>query len=706
MTDVSSHIESLSLRLQQLGWPLLVLLTAAAVAAAVWYYRTTRPEPEGLLRPLLITLRAAALALLLIGLAEPVLTVVHAITSRETVAVLVDTSTSMHDAAGGAPATVLDAITRVQSALDGGARMYGFDTGVRELGAQPEFVGPATDITGAVEAALKDRGTAAVVLISDGRWNLGEDPAGSALPAVAPVYTVFTGSGGGEPDVSLRSVSAANIGRAGDSLMVELEIGVSGDAGGFIPVTLSENGGTLAATTVSLDSAATARVRLPLPLGRPGDHRYTATIAPERDSRAENNSREFDVQVLKSTFTVLLSAPLPSPDLAFIRRAVEADGAFSLAVDTGLQGSAAISEAALPDTLDAVIVLDGGGPVLKENAAAVARKVSDGTGIWFIGSTPPGPELSPLTGEMPFSFTDSVAAPETGVLLQLTDAGRGHFITAGSQGGIDAASWPALPPLTSIERVMAASDARVLATTLPAEANGGTLPAIIAGTAGSGKTLAIPISGLWRWRLRMAGANRSDTMFGSFVTGCLRWLTTRPDTEPLRVTTGSRDYAAGAEIDFEGRLFDNVFSPVAGAEIGVTVDGNPAWRLFLDDTGAGLYTGTLRGMPSGEHTYHAEAYLDNRLLAGTDGSFTVAGFSLDMLDGPADPAVMRLIAERTGGIAVTPGGIDSLLADLTPSFTSERRESSHRPALNPAFPLIAVTLLAVEWGIRKRRGMI
>ena len=704
MTDVSSHIESITLHLQNLGAPLLVLLIAAAIAASVWYYRTTHPAPEGLMRPVLVTLRASALALLLIGLAEPVLTLVRSLTQRDTVAVLLDTSISMNNVSDNSTAPALDAAASIESSLGDGVRIYGFDTGVREIDSQPSFDGPATDITGAIEAVLRNRDVSSVVLISDGRWNLGENPAGSALPRDVPVYTVFT-PGREVRDAAIRSVSAANIGHAGDSLMVEIEITAGGQRDP-IPVMISEEGAILSTVTVHLDSVSAARVRLPLSLDSPGDHRYIASIAPEGDSRTENNSREFGVQVLKSSFTVLLSAPLPSADLAFIRRAIESDGAFALVLDVNLPGGGSTVAVAI-DSLDAVIVLDGGGPYLHNNADVIAGRVRDGAGIWFAGSAPPGPELAPLTGAMPFAFTDSIAEPETGVLLQLKEMGQGHFITSGEQGGLDAEDWPALPPLTSILRVTAEEpEVQVLAVTLPAGENDAVLPAVVTGMAGNGRVLAIPCSGLWRWQLRMAGADRSDTMFDAFVTGCIRWLTASPETDPLRVTTGSAVYPGGAEIDFEGRLYDHVFSPLPGAEIDVTVDDNPAWRLFLGETTPGLYTGMLRGIPSGEHSFRAAAYLDNRMIAEYEGSFTVADFSLDMLDASADPGVMRAIAERTGGISVTPSGIDSVLIAAVPSFTSERRESVHHPYLHPAFPLIAIMLLVIEWGIRKRRGMI
>ena len=64
------------------------------------------------------------------------------------------------------------------------------------------------------------------------------------------------------------------------------------------------------------------------------------------------------------------------------------------------------------------------------------------------------------------------------------------------------------------------------------------------------------------------------------------------------------------------------------------------------------------------------------------------------------------IARKTGGISVTPAGIDSVLSRLKPQIESERREENLYLALNPFLPFLAVLLLAIEWAIRKQRGMI
>jgi len=77
-----------------------------------------------------------------------------------------------------------------------------------------------------------------------------------------------------------------------------------------------------------------------------------------------------------------------------------------------------------------------------------------------------------------------------------------------------------------------------------------------------------------------------------------------------------------------------------------------------------------------------------------------------MLDSSPDHKLLGQIARKTGGISVTPAGIDSVISRLQPHRESERQEENHHLALNPLLPFLAVGLLAIEWVIRKQRGMI
>jgi hypothetical protein len=699
-------IDSLVVRLTALPVWLFPILLAAGTGFALWYYRDPVPPASRGMRHLLVALRAGAFALLFLALAEPVLGIIRTATRTFRVAMLLDTSSSMEQA--GNPARredALAALETVRSRLGNRGLYLAFDERIRPLrGGEPVFTGPATDLASALKQVAAERDIAACVVIGDGRWNRGEDPAAIALPEDIPVHTVLAGEPSATPDVVLRAISAPPLGHDARTVPVEITVAAHGTAAGTIPVEILEKGRPAASGTITLQEGAAGRVVLDLPLRGTGEHTFTARVIPSFADRKENNSRTFTLRVLKSVFRVLLLAPSPSPDRAFLRRTVEADSA--LAVRTVISAGSAESGGTFPDTLpeyDAVIILDGGGFALTpERMQRLARRVSEGMGLWMLGSTPIAAG-SALASVLPVAFPGAAAHSASGPGVMLSEAGRNHFVTA---SGPDRENWETLPPLSSLLTVQPGPESVVLLTTAPSPQRKDTLPVLVAGTAGKGKTLAMPVSGFWRWRLMMEGAGKSGAFFDTFVRGAVRWLTSEAEISPLTVVTDTKTYLGGQEIFFEGRVFDAVYRPVSGAEVSLTLDGDSSRRVILDETRSGVYTGSALSAVPGDHSWAATAYLDGNRHGEASGKYTVESFSLELLDSSPDPESLRALAERTGGLPTTAAGIDSVLQRLTPRSVAEREERERYLALHPLLPGLIILLLSVEWFIRKRRGMI
>jgi hypothetical protein len=174
----------------------------------------------------------------------------------------------------------------------------------------------------------------------------------------------------------------------------------------------------------------------------------------------------------------------------------------------------------------------------------------------------------------------------------------------------------------------------------------------------------------------------------------------------LTISTDSKSYLSGQEIFFEGRVFDSVFMPVAGAEVSLTVDNDQSQKVILEEKKPGTYTGIARSTSPGSHSFTAAAYVNGKRYAEQKGSFGVENYSLEMLDSSPDPQLLGELARKTGGLAVTAAGADSVLSRIKTQTAIERQEKDYPLTLNPLIPLLIILFLGVEWTIRKRRGMI
>ena len=694
----------MTVHLQTLGAVWLLLLSVLAVAGAIWYYRDTTPPVPPPVRYLFVGLRALALLVLLVALAEPVVGIVRSVNREEKVVVLLDTSSSMAGKQDPERARRADRVIGELRTVLGRHGIYQtFDSSSGEYIYPPKFTGAATDIAGAVETALTTHLPSSVVLVTDGRWNLGADPAGSSLPDEVPVHTVVVGEEPAGPDVVLDRISAPAVGYDGDSIDVDVFLRASRASNDEITVEIREDGGTIVQDVVTVGEGRTGRVRLKLPLSGPGLHRFEALLTVPFEEPRENNRRLFDVRVVKSSFRLLVIADAPDPDLAFLRRVIESSDDFS-AVSVISAGASEPLSSEMPDTFDefdAILLVDGGGIGAGSLAETLSGAVANGAGIMFLGSTLP--KEGALSAMLPLSARGDIHDGE--YYVGIAESGITHFITSGMLGDYTGSLAGFLPPVNSIHAVTPLPDStRVL---LRARSADGTenLPVLITGRYGSGKVVLLPVSGIWRWKLMLEGAGRETGMYTNFILGTLRWLTSKTDESPLTIKTGRRTYLSGEDVVFDARLFDNVFSPVSGADIAVTIDNGPG-KIMLDEKERTVYTGAYRGAAPGKHAYRAIAYVDNRPAAVAVGEFMVQDVSLEMLDSSPDFATMGYLSAHTGGLSVTPAGIDSLTGILKPSYKHERLEENNYLALNPLMPLLAVVLLAVEWWLRKRRGMI
>ncbi|MFC1511721.1 hypothetical protein ACFL5H_00820 [Candidatus Latescibacterota bacterium] len=709
MPQANTVINAVSVTLSVFPWWLAVLLAFLALALAVRFYRETVPPIAGWRRAALITLRAMVLLLVIFGLIEPVLRVTATVTRPSLTAVVLDTSASM--AYDADPARRRDAsatLETLRSGLGETAAYFAFDTALRPSdGEEVSFTGNGTDIATAITAAAGKPDVTAVVLISDGCFNLGEDPSSAARPLGVSVHTIAVGSPETARDAVITGISVSPIGREGTDLPLEVNLAATVPFDTPFPITVSEDDDIVATGSASLTETSATRITLMLPLRGVGTHEFDVEIDPPGDENRANNTRQFTVHALKNTFWILIAAAKPSSDLAFLRRVIDADESFSLDIAVGT-GAAGDIMRALPgdlDSYDAIIILDGADGLLTPSVTdALHSRISAGGGLWLLGSSAPGHGGEAFLRDMPFRLSGET---QNGRAFRVvpTEAGRTHFVTSASTEVAE--SWRYLPPLTSILPISPiAGRGVILAEIVPEIPRENPLPAIFTGTIGAGKLLVMPLSGIWRWSLMMTGAGRESGFFDRFVAGALNWLTTETDTSPLTVSTGYQSYLSGETINFEARLFDNVYAPVSGAEITLVIDDNPSTRTILEESRPAVYTASLPGPNTGTHTYRATAYRDGNSFAETTGSFTVQEFSLEMLRPEADPRMMRTIAALTGGVAASPAGVDSVIAALSPQPIVERSDREYYPTVNPLIPFLILTLLIFEWGIRKYRGMI
>uniref|UniRef100_A0A832I419 VWA domain-containing protein n=1 Tax=Eiseniibacteriota bacterium TaxID=2212470 RepID=A0A832I419_UNCEI len=703
-------------------WLPLALLSAGAVALALWAYRFAIPPLPAFARRALATLRAAALLALLWLLAQPVL--LRARGGEARVVVLLDRSASMDlpaapNAAGGAPArsraaAAERAVAALRSAWRGRAALEVVPFASR-LAADSADAGPrgATalgDALAALGRAPAGEAAGAVVVVSDGAVNAGEDPVSAARALGLPVHAVLIGDPGGD-DRAIEGIEASAAARVGEATPVRVRVRSTEPRGTPLPVELLDGGRVIGRSTAIAPGGGEVTVEFrPVP-ARPGLAVWTARVdSLAGEVTAANNARQVAVEVAPGRLGVVIVSAGLNWDLTFVRRALAGDS--SLAVTTWVRerdGFRALERrrAGAPGEADlrgaAVVVLDALDPASVSPGfdRALAAFVRGGGGLLLFGGPAPGVSR----------FRRGALGAELGVELDAAALGRAGTPVPGPearellQWEDDAAraeqAWRAAAPLADLAPVTPGAGDRVLVG-----AAGGGPPLLLARRVGRGQALFVNGTGTWRWSLA-AHDDRSGERGRRLWRRVARWLAEPVQGEPLRVRPERWLTAGGERVRLFATLQDERFAPVAGAEVvGEARDAAGRARpVAFEPREAGAYVAALDDLPPGRWTVLARATRGGRELGRATAEFAVDRWSLEASRTLPDSATLAAVAAASGGRMSAGADVAAWARGLESRALARGRSESLRLWESPWLFALVVGALSVEWAWRRRRGL-
>ncbi len=703
----------------------VLLLVLIAAAISIFFYRTTVPPIPRSKKIILIVLRSIALALLLVFLFEPLLRFISTSTQNPVLAVLVDNSKSMSikDRTGDR-AEILKRFLAEKGFKNSAdeIRLYAFGAKPKQIEAGAidslHIDEGATDITAALRkvAEEKDRSNiGAALLISDGSYNLGQNPLYEAEEIGIPLFTVGIGDSTEQKDILITKVLTNELVYNQTEVPVDVTIKSSGFKGEKVEVILSEGSKELGRSQLTLEEGTREySVRLSYTPDGEGIKKYSVRVSRlPGELTTANNQRTFLARILKSKLRILIIAGSPSPDVSVLKQTLREDKNLDVRSLTQKSSSAFYEgsmTAQLLDSSDCIMfigfpIASTGNALLDPVRTSIQRR---STPIFFIdGKNVDEQKLASLGSFLPFTRTNTSANEQ---LVFMEPSQKNHpILAAGAEQ--NEAGWKRLPPLFKTQTVSKAkAEATVLATT---KINAIVLndPLVLIRNVNKQKSLAVLGYGLWRWRLMAQGIPETEKLLATFLSNSIRWLTTRDDNRPVKVTPIKTAFTQGEPIEFTGQVYDASANPVENAQIKlVAQQSGKEYETTLRPIGNGRYEGTLEGPGEGDYSYKAVASSDGQPLGEDRGRFSVGELALEFQDTRMNVQLLRQLAARTGGEFYTPSGFPDIFSRLKnlPSFVPRDIHLTREFELwNWKYMLALVVLLfAVEWFIRKRSGML
>ncbi len=598
--------------------------------------------------------------------------------------------------------------------------------------------GQGTDLDQALLDALeRHTDLRAILLLTDGDWNLGRPPATAATRLALqgiPVFAVTVGSETPLPDLDLQSALAPAYGLIGERISLPFTIRNNLPREVRTRVELSGAGAesgrdlVLPPLSVSHDSLAFAP-------GREGvfDFRLDLPVEPDEVSK-DNNSRAFRMAVRREKLKVLLVDTEPRWEFRFLRNALDRDPGVEvdcLLLHPGLGPAAGRNYlSAFPAGREVlapydVIFLGDAGPVqiTAEQAEWIRELVTrQASGLVFLpgrrgfqAGLTNGPlgELLPVTLEPvpasesgePDSGKGSGARPEA--RLELTPRGAQHLLTMLADNPEDnPATWRRLPGFfwhAPVERAKPGSE--VLAVHATQRNQYGRIPLLVTRPAGHGKVLYLGIDSAWRWRRGV-----EDLYHYRFWRQVARWMAHQrhlAHAEGIRFFFQPESPAQGEKVFLHATVWNQAGFPVekGPVEVIVTRGGQPVERLELAPAGeqAGVFDGAFTPRQGGDYGLEVLCRpAGRRLLA----QVAVRGLEREPAGRPARPEVLREIAAITGGQS---GGLEELDALVqTIRLLPEARPAERRLRLwcHPLWAALIIGLLTLYWSARKLLGLM
>lgn len=731
------------------SWPRWVLCAAIVAAVAglgvllLWRKRARlRSSLRGGRVAAIWLLQSALLALLLVLLWEPALSVTALKPQQNIIAVIVDDSRSMAIDDAGGKTREQQAIGVLRSGLLHNlsqrfqVRLYRLGKGVARIEntSQLKPDEPATQIGKglsqlAAEAATLPIGS--ILLLSDGSDNSGGIDL-ATLQALRrrhlPVNTIGFGQDRLSNDIELDGFELASKALQESRLRAEVTIRQNGFSGETARLVVTSDGAIVATRKINLKNAPEQIETVEFNAGKPGVKDIQATLQPLSDeTNLKNNSLTTVLAVDGAQRRILYVEGEPRWEYKFLRRAVEDDPALHIVsmlrttqnkmYRQGVSSPAELADGfpGKPEDLFAYQGLILGSiessyftPAQKQMIEEFVNRRGGGllfmAGRWALADG--GYSVAPFEQLLPVRLPHSAKTFHRDfVPAELTPAGRQSLICRINDDPEKSADhWQVMPDLANYQN--AGTPKPGATVLLRMDVSGKHLPLLITENYGRGRTAVLATAGTWRWQMQQPLSDMSqETVWRQL----LRWEVAATPSEVVGSTPDARLEDAG-KIELRAEVRDKEYLPAGDATVQARIidpDGAPHTVALLPSAVTnGLYSATWEATEPGSYVAEISATQGTTQLGKDTVTFRRENGLAENFHQEQNRDLLERLAEETGGHYYTPSNANQLPREISYSeagvTSRELKDLWNMPAV-----FIALLLLkAAEWLLRRKWGVL
>ena len=726
-------------------WPLWLLAAGIAAAAALlfWHVRRNHGMLSGA-RPIAIwLLETAMVALILFLLWHPALSVATLRPQQNVVAVLVDNSRSMSIADASGPREAA-----AKAALNSGllkslssrfqVRLYEFGKEPARIQNPDQLTGsePATRIGDTLERVLAESSSlplGAIVLLSDGADNSG----GIDLQTISairrqriPIHAMGFGREHPQHDVEVTDAIVPARALPQSKLTAQVTLQSYGFSGDKARLSVRDGSKTLASQEITLKADGAAQTEsLVFDCGPAGPKTLEIGVDPisgEENTVNDKVTRLVNVENRKPR--ILYIEGEPRWEFKFIRRALDDYPNIEIAsmlrtTENKILRQGTKDEKELEDGFPAkaeelfayqgLIIGSVEANYFTPTQQALIHDFVDrrGGGLLFLGGraslSDGGYQTSTLAELVPVTLLPSKMTFHRDFSGQeLTPAGAQSVICRlDDDPARNAEHWKKMPQIANYQEVGDAKPgATVLLNVLPP--NRRSLPLLVIENYGRGRTGVFATGGSWRWKMWTDHADKTHPAFWQQI---FRYLVTDSPGQ-VTGTTPKPVLSDETRVPVRVAVRDKEFKPVANAKVQARFMGPEGASATVELTPQpleeGIYTGEWNAEKPGSYVAEILAGREQEAIGNDVLTFRREDGVAENFHTSQNRELLEKLAQQTGGRYYKPSEASKLASEISYSeagiTTRETRDLWDLPVVF----LLALTIRASEWLLRRKWGVV
>jgi uncharacterized membrane protein len=726
-------------------WILALLILAAGVGLGllIWSrFSQLTPRMRSWRSGVVWLLQFCLVALLLLLLWQPAITVAELKPQQNVIAILVDDSRSMSITDSGSTREA-DAVKALENGVLASlqknfqTRIYTLDTHISRVSnlARIQPNAPATRIGDSLQQLVgetSDLPVGAVLLMTDGADNSGgiDRATIAALRSRRiPVHTVGFGAEEMAHDVEIDDAALAPRALANSRMAATVTLHQSGFAGEKTTLSVRDGDKLLASRDVTLagDGKSQSETLL-LNAGDAGAKALTFSIAPlHGETNTANNATTRLVDVQSDKRRILYVEGEPRWEYKFIRRAEEDDPIIEIAsmlrttenkiYRQGIENPQELAQGFPNDAKDlfqyqGLIIGSVEAGYFTPAQQDLIRQFVDrrGGGLLMLAGrfalADGGWSGSPVAQALPLVLPDhNKTFHRLPATVELTAAGKDSLICRLTDDPNDNAEhWKKLPYLMDYQEAGTPKPGAVVLADL--KADGRELPLLTTQNYGLGRVAVMATSGTWRWQMGLPAGDTTHTMFWQQL---LRWLVA--DTPGHVVATvPSQMLFDDGRTKLTAQVRDTEYLPATDASVQAHIMGPDGAAATVDMTpvpdSPGSFQADWNAEKPGSYLAEIVAQRGGQDVGRDDITFQRMDGVAENFHTAQNRALLEQLASETGGSYWPPQNL-SKLASQIPYSEAGITVRDTKPLWNmPAVFFVILLLLLCEWILRRTWGVV